>query len=503
MVRSKLFPEAFIILIAACLSPAYSCYAEQNEVEMTLGECIDRALSQNLDLKSAQFDMQSNHFSIIQAESKFDPALTLKLTRGQSSAPNFTSYIPVNKIDQKLTNINFSIGKNVFTGAQWGIGAYSALSESNVEREKNYSSYVGFNVNQPLLRGFGRKVNYSNIYLAKLSDNVSMHSVETSAISLLSNLERAYWNLVYSREVLSVRRMTLAQAESLLVYNQKGLELGILTESDVLEAKSAFFSRKQDVLEQQNSIRVAEDALKLILNFTNEDERNIRIIPSDKPPLPEVDLDPEAAIGLALLSRPDYLTVLNTVEQNRIQLNVAKNAILPDLDLNALYRLNGSGTTISKNFRDLSEVNTFGWEFSLNLAYPLGNRAAKTDFERRAIELKKSQLNQENIKSHIVNDIKTSMGVIGINRERIDVTKLAVEMNELKLRREEERFRNQLSTSFLILQFQTDLANARTLYNKALMDYTLSILDLRQAKGTLLKELNISIIPGAGSSTRE
>ena len=71
---------------------------------------------------------------------------------------------------------------------------------------------------------------------------------------------------------------------------------------------------------------------------------------------------------------------------------------------------------------------------------------------------------------------------------------MAVEMNELKLRMEEERFRNQLSTSYLVLQYQTDLANARNLYNKALMDYTLSILDLRQAKGTLLKDLNILII---------
>jgi outer membrane protein TolC len=210
-----------------------------------------------------------------------------------------------------------------------------------------------------------------------------------------------------------------------------------------------------------------------------------------------VDLDSDAAVEAAIRSRPDYLIVMNTVEQNKIQLDVAKNSILPDLDLNALYRLNGSGKTMIKNMQDLTEVNTFGWEFSLNLAYPLGNRSAKTDFEKRMIDLKKSQLNLENLKSHIINDITTSVGKIAINRERIEVAGMAVEMNELKLRKEEERFRNQLSTSYLVLQYQTDLANARNLYNKALMDYTLSILDLRQAKGTLLKDLNIIIIPGA------
>jgi outer membrane protein TolC len=81
------------------------------------------------------------------------------------------------------------------------------------------------------------------------------------------------------------------------------------------------------------------------------------------------------------------------------------------------------------------------------------------------------------------------------NRKRIDVAKMTVEVNDLKLRKEEEKFRNHLSTSYLVLQYQTDLANSRNLYNKALMDYTLSVLDLRQSKGTLLKDLNINIIP--------
>ncbi len=100
----------------------------------------------------------------------------------------------------------------------------------------------------------------------------------------------------------------------------------------------------------------------------------------------------------------------------------------------------------------------------------------------------------EDFKSQIMSEIRTSIRNVNINREKIDVARLSVEVNELRLKNEEERFRNQLSTSYYVLQFQSDLSNARNIYNKALMDYTLAVAEFQKAKGTLLKDLNISII---------
>ena len=351
------------------------------------------------------------------------------------------------------------------------------------------------NVTQPLLRGWGKKNAYSGIYLARLSGDASIHTVENTAISLLADVEKAYWNLVYARETLAVRELAVAQAESLLNYNQKGMELGVLIESDVLEAKSAWFTRQQEILEQQLQIQSAEDNLKLLLNITGNGDGNLLLAPSEKPTIPEVDMNEDAALEAALQSRPDYLQDLTVIERQKLRLAVSRNAMLPALDLNAAYRLNGSGRSYDRNWRELGKAEAFGWQVGLNLAYPIKNRAARTDYQRTEIELKRSQLSLESLKSRIITEIRSTMGRVQTNRKRIDVAKMTVEMNELKLRKEEEKFRNHLSTSFLVLQYQADLANTRNLYNKALMDYTLSILDLRQSRGTLLKDLNINIIP--------
>ena len=467
----------------------------ENGLTLSLEECFRRAMSDNLNLKATALGIRYGELSVTAAQSSFDPSLSFRLNRGQSESPNYTSYIPVDRITQKSSSVNLSLGQNLSTGGNWGFGAFNTLSESNVERIKNYSSYLALSLTQPFLHGFGRKVAYSSIYLARLSGDSSIHTVEDAAISLLAQVERTYWNLVYARESLAVKGMALAQAESLLVYNEKGRELGLFIESDVIEAKSAFLSRKQDILEQENQIRAAEGELKILLNLAAGETGAMRVVPMDKPSPPKIDLDVNAAIEEAIRSRPDYLGALLGIEQEKIRFAVARNALLPGLDMNASYRLNGSGATFDKNLRKIGEADTYGWSVGLNLSYPLRNRSAKTDYEKREIDLRRAQLNLETLRSRIITDIRSGADKVANNRERIEVARLVVEANELKLRTEEGKFLNHLSTNYLVLQYQTDLANSRNLYNRALMDYVLSVLELRQAKGTLLKDLNISILP--------
>jgi outer membrane protein TolC len=467
----------------------------EQELKLTLDDCFQRAMSDNLNLKVSALGIRYEELSVDKAQSSFDPSLSFRLNRGQSTSPSYTTYIPVNRIEQKTSTVNLTLGQNLSTGGNWGFGAYNALSESNIELIKNYSSYLGLSLNQPVLRGFGKKVSCASIYLARLSGDSSIHTVESDAISLLAQVERAYWNLVYAREALAVREMALAQAESLLVYNEKGRELGLFVESDVITARSAFLSRKQEVLEQHNQIRVAEGDLKLLLNLASGEGGDVRIVPVDMPSLPKVDLDADVAIKTAFSLRPDYLAALNGIEQQKIRFTVARNALLPGLDLNASYRLNGSGATFDKNLKRIGEADAFGWSLGLNLSYPLQNRSARTDYEKSEIDLRRAQLNLESLRSRIITDIRSATGRVATNYERIEVARLTVEANELKLRTEEEKYRNHLSTSYLVIQYQTDLANSRNLYYRALMDYILSVLELRQAKGTLLNDMNISIIP--------
>ena len=468
--------------------------AEESILKLSVDDCIEYALTKNLSLESSRLGIRLNELSVIQEESAFDPGLSLNLTRGKSEQPNYTSYIPVSAIESKTTRLNFTYGQNLTTGANWGVGIYNTLSESNIELEKNYTSYLGFSINQPLLKGYGKDINRSGIYITGLTGETTKLDVENNAVDLLFQVLTAYWNLVNALESQQVYQLALAQADSLLAYNQKGLELGVKTESDVLEAKSARLAREQDILNQKNAIREAGDVLKKLLNISSDDDWSQQLVPTGKLEMTPVDLDDDIALQEALERRPEYQRILTSMKQDEILLSVAENSTLPDLNLNANYRLNSSGTSVGKNIENLGEVEAFGWEIGLRLDYPLKNRNSKSALQKRKIEIKRNKLRLDDLKNQIISEIRTSIGRVNINREKVDVAAMSVEVNELKLRMEEERFRNHLSTSYLVLEYQKDLANARNIYNLSLKDYTMAVLEYQRSKGTLLKDLNVSIV---------
>ena len=477
-----------------CFIQIHAGLAEDLYIELSLKECIERVLVENLSFKSSYLGLRTDELSIIQAESRFDPALSLNMNRSHSETPTYFEYFDVKSIESKNTQLDFTLNQNISTGANWGIGFYNSLSESNIETEKNYTSNFGININQPLLKGFGKKINRSNIFLARLSKETTLYDLEDGATTLVFNVQRAYWNLVYARESLEVMEMSVAQADSLLNYNRKGLELGILTESDVLEAESMFLSRKQDVLDQKSRIQADEDALRRLLNLTSGEDWRKRIVPADEPSVTDIETDTGTALAKAVQLRPDFKIALKQLEQYELNRTLAKNNMKPSLNLNARYNIHGSGKTYSKDLRDMGDFQQYGWQVGLLFSYPLKNRNAKAEHEKRIVDIKRANLSIEDLENRILTEIRTGARNVEIFRERIDVTKLAVEVDELKLRKEEERFRNQLSTSYFVLQFQTDLANSRNQYNKALMDYTMAVVELQRARGTLLKDLNVSII---------
>jgi len=228
--------------------------------------------------------------------------------------------------------------------------------------------------------------------------------------------------------------------------------------------------------------------------MTSEEDWQNRLFPTDEPGIREVDIDLETALERALSLRPDYKIAKKRLEQNEFNRDMAKNSVLPDLDLSARYNVHGSGKNYNKDIRDMGDFEQYGWNVGLVLSYPLKNRDAKAEYEKREVGIKRSNLELQNLENDITTEIRSAARNVRILRESVDVAKKNVEVDELKLMKEEERFRNQLSSSYYVLQFQRDLANARNLYNRAMIDYMMALNELSRAQGTVLSDLNVSII---------
>jgi outer membrane protein TolC len=85
------------------------------------------------------------------------------------------------------------------------------------------------------------------------------------------------------------------------------------------------------------------------------------------------------------------------------------------------------------------------------------------------------------------------------NRQKIEVGKATVEFNKQKVDTGQKRQNVGLATSFEVLKFQSDLANARSNLLRAVIDYNKAIVELERAKGTLLGRLGIKVEGGEKS----
>ena len=371
----------------------------EERLELTLTDCIDMALKNNLGFRSSYLGLKTANLSIIQAQAGFDPSVSLDVSRSESTRPTFYQYYGVERIDSEYTQMNLRLNKSLEYGTRVGFGFSNYLSASNIEK-KNFASNLGFNLEQPLWKGFGKKVNTSTIYRTRISKERTLNSIELEATQLVYDVLNAYWNLDYEWETLGVRRLAISQADSLLAYNLKGRELGVMTDSDVLEAESMLIARQQEVLEQENSIRNAEDTLRRLINMTSEEDWAVRLYPVDVPTVAPVDLDVERILAAAFQNRPEFMVARRDIEEYELNLALSENNNAPGLDLSAGYNINGSGTTYDRNLRQIGKIDQYGWSVGLLFSYPLKNRSAKADLEKRQVDIRRGRLTIEELENN-------------------------------------------------------------------------------------------------------
>jgi outer membrane protein TolC len=102
-------------------------------------------------------------------------------------------------------------------------------------------------------------------------------------------------------------------------------------------------------------------------------------------------------------------------------------------------------------------------------------------------------LDLENQQDQVYVEIKNAVRSVEANYKRILAYTKARELAEQKLAAEEEKLRVGMSTNYLVLSYQRDLATARISELNAIVSYNVSIAALEKSMGTNLKSKNINL----------
>jgi outer membrane protein TolC len=144
-------------------------------------------------------------------------------------------------------------------------------------------------------------------------------------------------------------------------------------------------------------------------------------------------------------------------------------------------------------FRQLFGFNFPGYRAGFTLQIPLGNGAAKADYDRALNERELSVMRKAATAQHIVLEVRNAYTQVALYEARVATARTARELTTHRLDAEQRKFELGASTVRFVLEEQRNLAQAETNEIEALVNYTKALVSYDRTIGNTLKRNSIQL----------
>jgi outer membrane protein len=486
-----------------------------------VADVIRLMLQNNLDVTVNRFSPLSSGYSIEMMFRPFEPTLNLSATVGRSTQPvasQLTAGAGATAFQQLYHRYSVGYGQTLHTGTRVDIDVNVNRSSSNNQFNTFNPAYSGqllYQVTQPLLRNYGRNINDTSIRVARNNRSVSEIEFETQMIDLVSAAANLYWDLVYQREDIKVRKQSLDLAEKTLSDNRRQVQIGTMAPIDVLQAESAVAQRQEQMVTTSYIADQTQDRVKrMMTNLPDPALLLAELNPIDAARKPSGDdvMSLQEAIQYALESRPELRAIDLQIQNSDLSLKYNKNQLLPLLNVTASYTQSGVGGVqrvrsqlgaddvvsvirggLGDAFGQLFGYKYTGYAAGFNLSIPLSNKSAQAEYSRSLSDKQLLLARRNRLAQEIALQVRNANSQVEMNRARIVAAERALDLANRQLEAEQKKF--QLGTSQLrfVLQEQQNVTAAQTSQVQALVNYAKSLVDYDRAVGRTLRKNNVEI----------
>jgi HAE1 family hydrophobic/amphiphilic exporter-1 len=496
-------------------------------VNLSLKEAIEKVLVNDQALVISRIDRTEATFNLTSAQGAYDPHL------------GFTGYrtravTPVASLFGGAANGKVSTETIVADPQVSGLfpafgGSYKldfASTRQNTDSTINflnpqYNTSLNLNLTQPLWRGLHFDDNRYRIQVARKNIDLSVEQLRQQVIATVSQTIQAYWELQFALSNLDVQTQAVRLAEQQDASNRRQVEQGLLAEVDVVQSQAQIASFQQNMLIAQQSVTVAENALKvLLLADRNDPMWGVSIVPEILPDEKPAPMSVDEAMKLALELRPELNQSMIELSINQLDVRRTREQTKPQIDAIAgltTSGLAGTQTSLGSNGgligllppgagippvliggygQSLSNLAsghyttaTVGVTFSL----PLRNRTAESQLAVAGAETKKLEATRRQIELVIEQDVRNALQAVTSARARAEAAGKARSYSEDQYASEQRQFQAGTSTVFLVLQRQTDLIVALTREARAKADLGEAAANLDRATARTLEVRNIEV----------
>jgi len=513
----------------------------QNARILSLKECLEMALSHNLNVRVDRYSPEIERYNLQASYGVYDALLTLNASSSYVKQPptfdpkKFTQTKPktnapavlyttnvVNQdspYEQTVDSFGPALTGALPTGLSYNLFArsdyYDATSfpltdflvtqnvrnqdfppATNVPNTNNYFATVGLTLSQPLLKDFWIDRNRRNIQLQKKNLKISELTLQEQLMRTVTTVATSYYNLMFAREEVRLQTAALEAAKRLLDDTRRKVQGGALppldqqqVESSVETIQTALFSAEQNYNREQNT-------LKNLLTDNYQSWMDVMIAPSENlTPIVELPPNRSASWANALLRRPDVLQMKLDLEKQDILLRFTHNQLFPSLNLVGSYGWASQEHTFSETLNGVAHGSFPFYSVAVIFSIPLGDTTARN--EHKAAKLAKSQglLQFQKLQNTVIAEVDTAVNLTETTFKQVASTRKAREFSEAALASVQRQYEAGTLTSYFVVDQQRLLTRAQFGEIRALADYNIALARLALSEGTTLEKNHINLAP--------
>ncbi len=522
-------------------------------VGIALQDAIGMALLKNPNLAVSASNARIARYRVVEAKANFDatlhvePATNFSVTPPENlffagpgvggygytclperifATPGPCSTTGPGNIIQHQYSFQSGVSGQTINGMQWSAGITQTRTYNNViinTFNPYYQATLDLSVTQPLLKNAGMNAVKHQLKLAFINADSDDAQTLVDASNTIAQVEDAYWDLVGAWRDVAIEEDALHEAveqqRTVVRLARRGAAAAITAteaETQVANFQSEVFSALQTVSQLQNQLK------SLIVTDPGDPIWNANLVPSSPVQTLPSTGDLQGVVALAGRLRPEVRQVVDQWRVADLDMKYAKNQALPQADVVVQYFSNGFAGILQPipNFEadacgnlpagcptpppnsqgNMTQAFHNMWtgaypEFNIALVvnFPLENTFARSLKQIASQEQDQAQVQRQSLDQRIESEARNALQTYQSALSRLSSAGQAREAAESVYASEVRKFHNGASTTFLVLQRQVELEQARGQELQAQTDLNKAVVELQRVEGTILPDNGVKL----------
>jgi outer membrane protein TolC len=518
---------------------------QQPFVGISLQDAIAMSLLNNPKLAVSASNFRIARYNIVQVKGAYDVALHLEPTSNFSvnppenflaAGPGGVGYYPgvapttgPGNIIQHQSGFEYGLGGQTENGGTYQAGIQQQRTYNNTTfnaYNPYYLASLNLAVSQPLLKNAGMNATKRQLKLAFINADAATAQSLIDASDTISQVESTYWELLAAWRDVAIQEEALREAIAQQQSNVRLVNRGAAAPIDAVESETQVANFQTKVFRALQTVSDLQNRLKsLVASHAGDPIWAANLVPSTSvEQLPSAS-DLSTVVAEAKANRPEVRQALDKLSAAGVDVVFARNQSLPQADVQAQYESNGfagiltpvptfiagycgpGGLGLSKC--PTPPPNTQGsmpWAYhnmwagyfpafniALIVGYPIQGHLARGLRGLAGEETTQAKVLVQGVEERIGAEARNALQSYQSALSKLDAARTARESADAVYASELRKFHNGESTTFLLLQRQLELEQARGSELEAQTQLNVSVVELQRVEGTILSSNGVDV----------